>query len=84
MNNLHSYIIDKNTDYKYFFNRVVLRDTEKETIKKSLYLTYESYQLSSYETIFTSDIIVFSNVSTFCSSVSTFSINFFIDPYIVL
>ena len=47
MNNLHSHIIDKNsgynknTDYKYFFNRVILRDTEKETIKKSLYLTYE-------------------------------------------
>jgi len=47
MNNLHSHIIDKNsgynknTDYKYFFNRVILRDIEKETIKKSLYLTYE-------------------------------------------
>ena len=47
MNNLHSHIIDKNSgynkniDYKYFFNRVSLRDTLNDTIKKSLYLTYE-------------------------------------------
>ena len=45
MTNLHIHIIDKNSgynkniDYKYFFNRVTLRNTL--TIKKSLYLTYE-------------------------------------------
>lgn len=47
MNTLHSQLIDKksgykkNIDYRYFFNRVISRNDENDTIKKSLYLTYE-------------------------------------------
>ena len=47
INNLHTIIIDKNSgykkniDYKYFFIRVKSTKSENDTIKKSLYLTYE-------------------------------------------
>lgn len=47
MKNLHVVLLDKksgykkNTDYKYFYNRVNLRNSETDTVIKSLYLTYE-------------------------------------------